>query len=300
MAHPSLVRPLKSFGKQFSQLTRREFRSAARDRTTMILRFCLSVCLAFLFALVFQGVGRTVLEEELPSSSFDLLWTGLSEEEVRAMRKRKLEWHFNALVQVALVAMFSACQPVILTFPLERPVFLREHSSGTYSVVPYYLSKMAVEVPLVFVQSLLTLSVCYVVMCLNGSFWSLLWTVMLLSVCSVSVALTIGCVVRQPRETGAIGPLIFAPQMFLSGVLVPSSYLPPYLRWVQYFCFLQYAIKVLTIVEFRPVRHKKVLLEAQDINEDKIWLYVGILIILVLFLSTAGIQMLRRKAQHLF
>jgi len=174
----------KSFCKQLSQLIRRELRSVARDRTTMTVRFCLSGLLAILFGLVFQGVGRTIIEEE-QQAIFDLRWTGLSDEEVRHMRLRKLEWHFNALVQVAMVAMFSASQPVILAFPLERAVFLREHTSGTYNVLPYYLSKMAVEVPLVLVQSLLTLGVCYLVMCLNGDFGALLCTMVLLSVCSV-------------------------------------------------------------------------------------------------------------------
>eukprot|EP00439_Symbiodinium_sp_Y106_P067566 s793_g11.t1 len=74
-------------------------------------------------------------------SIFDQMWTGLTYDEVTALRKRKLEWHFNALVQVALVAMFSACQPVILTFPLERPVFLREYSSGTYRRLPLFVRK---------------------------------------------------------------------------------------------------------------------------------------------------------------
>ncbi|CAE7934073.1 w, partial [Symbiodinium sp. KB8] len=120
----------KSFGKQLRQLAKREFRAVVRDRTTLTVRFCLSVVLTFLFGLVFQGVGRTILEAD--QSIFDQMWTGLTYDEVTALRKRKLEWHFNALVQVALVAMFSACQPVILTFPLERPVFLREYSSGTY------------------------------------------------------------------------------------------------------------------------------------------------------------------------
>ncbi|CAK9058388.1 ABC transporter G family member 7 (ABC transporter ABCG.7) (AtABCG7) (White-brown complex homolog protein 7) (AtWBC7) [Durusdinium trenchii] len=215
----------KSFGKQLKQLAKRELRAVVRDRTTLAVRVALSVVLTFLFGLVFQGVGRTILETK-DQNIFDQMWTGLSYAEVTALRKRKLEWHFNALVQVALVAMFSACQPVILTFPLERPVFLREYSSGTYSVLPYYLSKMVVEVPLVFVQSLMTLGLCYVVMSLNGNFWALLWTIVLLSVCSVSVALAISCAVRQPRETGAVGPLVFVPQMLFSGVFIPVSHMP--------------------------------------------------------------------------
>merc|ERR1712060_712169 len=159
---------------------------------------------------------------------------------------------------------------------------------------------MAVEVPLVFVQSFLTLGLCYIVMCLNGRFWALLLTIVLLSICSVTVALAIGCTVRQPRETGAVGPLIFVPQMLFSGVFIPVSHMPAYLRWMQYSSFLQYAIKVLGIVEFKNVPHRQVLLDAQDIDEDGLSLYVGLLVALVLTFSLTGIEMLRRKAKHLF
>lgn len=300
-AHATMLTPFaqKSFAKQLSQLIKRECRAVFRDRTTLTVRFCLSVVLTFLFGLVFKGVGRSILERE-HQSQFDLMWTGLSDEEVRTLRKRKLEWHFNAIVQVALVAMFSACQPVILTFPLERPVFLREHSSGTYNVLPYYLSKVAVEVPLVFVQSLMTLGLCYMIMCLNGDFWFLLCTMVLLSICSVAVALAISCVVRHPRETGAIGPLIFVPQMLFSGMFIPVAHIPGYLRWMQYFSFLQYAIKILGVVEFRAVPDKALLLEAQDIDEASVTTYVTTLVMLVLIFSSTGFWLLLRKSKHIF
>lgn len=301
-SHPLFApTPKKSFIRQLNSLIVREFRSAVRDKTTLGVRFCLSVVLALLFGLIFQDVGRTVLEKGEQQTIFDLLRTGgLSTEEVFALRKQKLEWHFNALVQVALVAMFSACQPTILAFPLERPVFLREHSGGTYGVLPYYMSKMVVEVPLVFVQSLLTLTLCYVTMALNGQFWYLLLTMVLLSVCSVSVALAIGCMVRLPRETGVVGPLVFVPQMLFSGVFIPVKSIPGSLRWMQYFCFLQYAIKVLGAVEFHNVPDKKVLLEAQDIDEEAVPMYIGLLVSLVFIFSLSGILLLRQKAMHLF
>jgi len=291
--------PHKSFVRQLSQLFQRELRSAVRDRTTLGVRFALSVMLAFLFGIVFRRVGRSI-EEETEASILDMLWTGLSPEETAALRKQKLEWHFNAIIQVAMVSMFSASQPTILAFPLERPVFLREHSSGTYDVLPYYLSKILLEVPLVFVQSLLTLSLCYITMELQGNFGYLLGIVVLLSTCSVSVALAIGCMVRFPRETGAVGPLVFVPQMLFSGVFVPVGLIPRYLRWGQYLCFLQYAIKVLGIVEFQKVRHRQVLFESQDIHVEDIFLYIFILVLIIFFFSGVGLLMLRHRTRHLF
>ena len=47
-----------------------------------------------------------------------------------------LSWHCRSCPDAALFA--ATLQPL-------GQVFLREHSSGTYTVLPYYLSKMAVE-----------------------------------------------------------------------------------------------------------------------------------------------------------
>ena len=45
-----------------------------------------------------------------------------------------------------IYAMFECVQPAILSFPAERPVFLREYASQMYGVVPYFLSKTVREV----------------------------------------------------------------------------------------------------------------------------------------------------------
>jgi len=67
-----------------------------------------------------------------------------------------------------------------------------------------------------------------------------------------------------------------------------------------YFSFLQYAIKVLGIIEFRHVPHREVLLETEDINEENLLIYLGLLCFLVISFSILGIEMLRQKARHLF
>lgn len=42
---------------------------------------------------------------------------------------------------------FNAIQNIILIFPEERAVFLREHSNGMYSVSAYFFSKVTSELP---------------------------------------------------------------------------------------------------------------------------------------------------------
>merc|ERR1712232_1508096 len=169
---------------------------------------------------------------------------------LRQQLQREVEYHYKAVVQVGLVAMFSTCQPTVLSFPLERPVFLREFSANMYGTVAYFLSKMLVEVPLGAAQAFLALLISHRLMRFQGDFMEMWLTVCLLNATAVSFSLLVGAVVRFPRESGAIGPLVFAPQLLMSGTFIPVQAIPSYLRWMQYFSFLQYAVKLLAIAEF--------------------------------------------------
>jgi hypothetical protein len=39
--------------------------------------------------------------------------------------------HYGAVFMVAVGAMFGPAQPVMLSFPSERPLFMREYATGT-------------------------------------------------------------------------------------------------------------------------------------------------------------------------
>jgi hypothetical protein len=64
-----------------------------------------------------------------------------------------LQSHFGAIFQIGIGAMFGAAQPLILTFPTERPVFMREYAVGAYGGNPYFWSKVLVELPLTAITS---------------------------------------------------------------------------------------------------------------------------------------------------
>ena len=81
-----------------------------------------------------------------------------------------LSSHFGAMMMMCIQGMFGAAQPILLTFPLERPIFIRENAARTYNVMPYFLSKMITELPVSFLQSLLSVTVFYFMLSLNGNF----------------------------------------------------------------------------------------------------------------------------------
>lgn len=55
----------------------------------------------------------------------------------------------GALFMMAFQTFTSSFYSVLLTFQLEKPVFLREHSAQFYSLPVYYITKNIFELPLV-------------------------------------------------------------------------------------------------------------------------------------------------------
>jgi hypothetical protein len=98
----------RSFVTQMMALLYREFINSKRDTGSLIGRFIISAILNFLFALIFLnagGRGNDTLDD--------------------------FNSHFGAIAMVLISGMFASAQSVMLSFPIERPMFLREYSTGT-------------------------------------------------------------------------------------------------------------------------------------------------------------------------
>ena len=60
-----------------------------------------------------------------------------------------------------MVSMFGTALPTLISFPDERPVFLREFSTNHYSAVSYFISKLTMEALITFVQVVEILLIVY-------------------------------------------------------------------------------------------------------------------------------------------
>jgi ABC-type multidrug transport system permease subunit len=96
---------------------------------------------------------------------------------------------------VAIGQLFGLAQPLLLSFPTERPIFLREHATGTYHAFTYFLSNLFVEIPAGMVQIAVVWICTYWIAGLQGN-WFFLWlATCLLGFVSASTAVLIGAIV---------------------------------------------------------------------------------------------------------
>jgi ABC-type multidrug transport system permease subunit len=77
----------------------------------------------------------------------------------------------GVLFFIAVASGFISLQYVILVFPHERPVFLREYESNMYSIGPYFLGRMIAEIPAGLIAPTIFGSVIYFIVKLNTDFW---------------------------------------------------------------------------------------------------------------------------------
>ena len=108
-----------------------------------------------------------------------------------------LSSHFGAMMMMCIQGMFGAAQPILLTFPLERPIFIRENAAWTYSVVPYFVSKMITELPVSLAQSSLSVTIFWLLLGLKGNIGVYIGLIWAIGLAANSIALFVSFLVNM-------------------------------------------------------------------------------------------------------
>lgn len=262
----------KAFSTQLSFLVSRELKETFRNKIGLFFRFVVTGVMGCLFAAIFAGVGD---QDDLRS-------------------------HFGAVCNLMIGVMFGSAQPLLLQFPLERPIFLREYAANMYGVIPYFLAKTIVEAPMSFLTSLETFLISYWIMGLQGNFIYLVLVAWALSMAAASTALMVGCSVANAQSAQELAPLMFVPQILFTGIFVSIQLIPQALRWMQYLCALKYAVNLSAIIELKDTQFGPELLKSQSIDPDQAGLYVGVLVGIFLGFRLLAMINLGRRAQFVF
>mmetsp|Transcript_15002 Transcript_15002/g.38536 ORF Transcript_15002/g.38536 Transcript_15002/m.38536 type:complete len:649 (-) Transcript_15002:139-2085(-) len=223
------------FVTQLTWLTRREFQRVLRDKKSLVARFGVAIFMNLFFAMIYLGVGTRGDDACYP---------------VTPACAPLIRDHFGAITNLAISLMFGAAQPTLLAFPLERPTFLHEYGSGTYGVLPYFISKTISEGVLTFLQASVIFLLQWKLMELQGPIYYFIFAGFGLSMVAQSLALLLGCVVSAVKVAVELSPLVFVPQIVFSGLFIQVSQIPVWLRWAQYACCLKFAINLFMVIEF--------------------------------------------------
>merc|ERR1739848_640217 len=136
--------------------------------------------------------------------------------------------------------MMSAAVPVVLMSPCERPVFLREYAAKQYGVIPYFVSKTVVELPVVFMTTVVMFVIAYWLMGFHGNFLGLVLYGWLLAITSSGLTLIASSGVASVEKAIQLAPMALLTQLLFSGIFIPVDQIPDSLKWFQYVCPVKY------------------------------------------------------------
>eukprot|EP00343_Euplotes_focardii_P008173 CAMPEP_0205821666 /NCGR_PEP_ID=MMETSP0206-20130828/8763_1 /ASSEMBLY_ACC=CAM_ASM_000279 /TAXON_ID=36767 /ORGANISM="Euplotes focardii, Strain TN1" /LENGTH=699 /DNA_ID=CAMNT_0053117321 /DNA_START=14 /DNA_END=2113 /DNA_ORIENTATION=+ len=177
-----------------------------------------------------------------------LVWGHLGEDE------QSIQSRTGVLFMTSTMLIMFNVQGVILVFPDERPVFIREHSGKMYDTTIYYIAKILSEVPLTLINGTLYSVVLYWAVGLNTDsfgrfivFW--LYTILLMW-SAMGMGFAGGVLVSDKNVAVGMIPVIIIPLMLLSGFFVDQDNILPVLTPFEYISLFKWSLQVYVYNEY--------------------------------------------------
>jgi len=148
---------------------------------------------------------------------------------------------------------FNAIQNVILIFPDERPVFLREVNNNMYNVGPYFWAKIISELPFALATPSIFGSIVYFTVALNpgvNHFLLFLATLILIYNASSGYSLIISASFSDKQLAVTLTPVLIIPFMLFAGFFVSASSIPWFLKEFEYLSIFKYGYQALLLNQF--------------------------------------------------
>ena len=205
--------PRPGFYTQTGMLFSREINNLHRDKAALGARFGLTIGLSLLMGTIFWDVGASDLSD-----------------------RTNLNSSFGAMTTVMLMSMFGTAQPALLSFPEERPVFLREYSTNHYGVASYFASRMTMEFIVTAVQVTVSCVITYFCTGFNGNFAIFYLDAYVLAMTSTALGVLLGSSAEDPSTAIELLPGAIMPQILFSGFFTPPELIPDWLAWIRWIC----------------------------------------------------------------
>jgi len=212
---------------QIAELTKRGWQVITRNPITFQARIAQNLCIAILVGLVYLRLDTTQ--------------SSIADRE-------------GALFFICMGQVMTSLMGVVLTFPLERSLLVREQSNGMYSIFNYFMGKFFSSLPMdIFFPSFFSVVVYWMVgFNPNGAapFFMFLLSNFALVMCSASMGLLLGCLLPSAEIAVSIAPIALIPFMLFGGFFAKLSSVPDWLSWIQYISVFKWGFQALSTTEF--------------------------------------------------
>jgi ABC-2 type transporter len=165
-------------------------------------------------------------------------------------------------LQTALIFFFSVfwgffpLYNAVFTFPVERPMLLRERSSGMYRLSSYFLARTVGDLPM---ELGLPIAFTIIIYWMGGlspnpvTFIVSLCIVLFSVLVAQSLGLAVGAVLMDVKQGTTLASVITMAFLIAGGYYV--QHIPPFISWLKYLSYSFYCYKLLLGVQFSERDH---------------------------------------------
>ena len=159
----------------------------------------------------------------------------------------------GAMFFVLINQSFSGIFGVMQTFPAERPIFMREHESGSYTVSAYYLAKTCSDFAFQIIFPIIFCTLVFWMVGLSEEDSAIEWLaftgiILLASNTAISLGYLVSTAVPSVDVALAVGPAIVLPFLLFGGLFINLSSIPDWLAWLEYLSWFRYAYNLMAVV----------------------------------------------------
>ena len=211
----------KQFYKDFKIILTRKFKEIYRNKRSFKVKIIQSIFLAIIIALVFM--------------TFDYSQKSI---------QNRLGFLFFICIEIFMSSVYSN----IHLFFVEKNIFYKEYSSGWYSLLSFYTSKILAELPVSILTSFLLTTIVYFLVGLKKNFVNYIIFIIIIFFCTLcgnAFGILIGTLFSKIELALSASPAIILPILLLSGFFINSSNVPIYLRWIKYLSPIYYSFSSL-------------------------------------------------------
>ncbi|KAK4720441.1 hypothetical protein R3W88_010674 [Solanum pinnatisectum] len=171
-----------------------------------------------------------------------------------------LWWHCNTnhiMDQVGLLFFFSIFWgffplfSAIFAFPQERPMLIRERSSGMYRLSSYYFARTVGDLPMELVLPTIFVTVTYWMGGLKPKFVTFILTLLIILsnvLVSQGLGLALGAILMDVKQATTLSSVLMLVFLLASGYYI--QHIPIFINWLKYISFSHYCYKLLLGVQY--------------------------------------------------
>nr|CAD1823917.1 unnamed protein product [Ananas comosus var. bracteatus] len=221
----------------------------------------------------FEGIeGVSKIKDGYNPATWMLEVTTLAQEEILGVNfgeiyknselyQRKQQDLFNAMGSMYAAVLFvgfqnsTSIQPIVA---IERTVFYRERAAGMYSALPYAFGQVAIELPYIFVQTMIYGVIVYAMIGFEWTvaklFWYLFFMYFTLLYFTFFGMMAVG--LTPSYNIAAIVSSAFSGLWNLfSGFIVPQTRIPVWWRWYYWINPVAWTLYGLVVSQFGDIEH---------------------------------------------